>query len=60
MKNLYGTLKTVIKECESLGAYADWDVIARLKMTLCFETEDSSYNYWMREVQGYNENIEGK
>ena len=50
MKNLYETLKTVITECDFLNAKADHDVIARLKMTLCFETEDSSYLYWMREI----------
>ena len=50
MKNVYETLKTVINECEFLKTHEDHDVIARLKMTLCFETDDKSYNYWMKKV----------
>lgn len=50
MKNLYETLKTVIAECEKLDQKEDSTVIARIKMTLCFETEDNSYDYWMKTM----------
>jgi len=50
MKSLYETLKTVISECDFLDAKQDHDVVARLKMTLCFETDDKSYAYWMKEI----------
>ncbi len=50
MKDLYETLKTVIRDCDALDSKKDCDVVARLKFELCFETEDSSYEYWMKRM----------